>query len=144
VVINEVMAANNRTMKAPHGKFEDWIELVNVGYEEMDLSGLHLTDDKSKPRKWTFPEGTKLAAGEHLIVWADEQGKEKSGLHANFKLSKSGEVVLLLDRDDRGNVLIDSLEFSEQRSDISYGRYPDGRGKWQVLPPTPGKANVVE
>jgi hypothetical protein len=108
------------------------------------LSGLYLSDDKSKPRKWKFPKGTTLAAGEHLIVWTDEGGKTAPGLHANFKLSKSGEVVMLLDRDDRGNSLIDSVEFGEQRADIAFGRYPNGRGKWQLLPPTPGKANVAE
>jgi hypothetical protein len=144
VALNELMAANNRTIKDPQGKFADWIELVNTGHEEVDLSGLYLTDDKSKPRKWKFPKGTKLAAAEHLIVWADEGGKSAAGLHANFKLSKSGETVLLLDQDDRGNTLIDTVEFGEQRADIAFGRYPDGRGKWQLLPPTPGRANVAE
>jgi hypothetical protein len=51
--------------------------------------------------------------------------------------------VLLLDRDDRGNSVIDSLEFAEQRTDIAFGRYPDARGNWQLLPPTPGTANVA-
>ena len=46
------------------------------------------------------------------VIWADEDGK-KSGLHANFKLSKKGEHVRLHDTDERGNTLLDSIEFLE-------------------------------
>jgi hypothetical protein len=132
------MAVNNRTIKDPQGKFADWIELVNTGKEEADLTGMYLSDDKSKPRKWAFPKGTTLAPGAFLIVWADEGGKSQPGLHANFKLAKEGETVLLIDRND---TLIDSLEFGEQRNDVAYGRYPSGQGKWQLMPPTPGGPN---
>jgi hypothetical protein len=138
IAINEVMAANNRTIKDPQGKFADWIELINTGPDEVDLSGMHLSDDKSKPRKWTFPKGTTLAPGAFLIVWADEGGKSQPGVHANFKLAKGGETLLLIDRDD---TLIDSLEFGEQKTDIAFGRYPSGQGKWQLVPPTPGGPN---
>jgi hypothetical protein len=141
VALNEVMAVNNRTIKDPQGKFADWIELVNTGQEEVDLSGLYLSDDKSKPRKWAFPKGTTLAAGGHLIVWADEGSKSAPGLHANFKLAKGGEVVLLIGQDD---TLIDSLEFGEQRADVAFGRYPNGVGRLQLLPPTPGAPNVAK
>jgi hypothetical protein len=97
-----------------------------------------LSDDKSKPQKWTFPKGTTLAPGAFLLVWADEGGKSQPGLHANFKLAKSGETLLLINRDD---TLLDSLQFGEQKNDIAYGRYPNGNGKWQLMPPTPGAPN---
>jgi hypothetical protein len=35
-------------------------------------------------------------------VWTDGKAEAKPGLHANFKLSKAGERVLLIDRDARG------------------------------------------
>jgi spore coat protein CotH len=143
VVINELMAVNNRTIKDPQGKFADWIELLNAGSEEADLSGLHLTTSKDKPRKWKFPSGTKLAPGERLIVWADSDSKAKPGLHANFKLAKSGEAVYLTDRNERGNAILDGVEFGEQRADVAWGRFPEGAGKWQLLPPTPGAPNVA-
>jgi hypothetical protein len=141
VVLNELMASNTRIIRSPQGQFEDWIELANVGQQEVDLSGLHLTDDKAKLDKWTFPAGTRLGAGEYLIVWADGKPRAKPGLHANFKLSVDGERLLLIDRDARGSVIIDAVEFGPQRSDVAYGRLPDGKGMWQPLPPTPGKPN---
>ena len=141
LVLNELMASNTRTMKSPRGKFDDWIELANVGKEEADLSGMHLTDDRQQPHKWTFPAGTKLGAGQFLLVWADDDTTSKQGLHANFKLSQRGETVLLIDSEARGSAVIDAVEFGPQRADVSLGRHPNGAGKWQLLPPTPGKAN---
>jgi len=38
-------------------------------------------------------------------------------------------------------LVLDSLTFDEQDSDISYGRYPDGSNMWQQMIPSPGSAN---
>jgi len=135
------MALNTRSLRSPQGKFEDWIEVANLGEEEANLSGMHLTDDRQNPLKWAFPAGTRLAPGGHLLVWADEDAGAKQGLHANFKLSKRGETVLLVDIAARGSAILDAVEFGLQRADVSLGRFPDGIGKWQLLPPTPGKPN---
>jgi hypothetical protein len=95
LVINELLAVNNRTIKDPQGNFADLIEVANTGTEAVDLSGLHLSNSKDKPRKWKFPRGTMLPPGGYLIVWADSDSKATQGLHANFKLSKTGETVLV-------------------------------------------------
>jgi hypothetical protein len=142
IVLNEVMAANTKTIKDPQGKYADWIEVANVGTESVELSGMYLSDKKDNPRKWKFPADVKLRAGEHLIVWADEGGKDAEGLHANFKLSKNGENIWLIDTDARNNEVLDKVEFTSQRQDVAFGRFPDGKGEWRPLPPTPGKANV--
>ena len=144
VVINELLAVNNRTIKDPQGNYADLIEIANTGKDEVDLSGLHLSNNKDKPRKWKFPRGTKLPPGGYLIVWADSDSKASPGLHANFKLSKTGETVLLTDRDEHANRVIDSVEFGDQRANVSWGRLPDRTGKWQLLTPTPGAANVAD
>ena len=141
IVINELMAANVKTIRDPQGEYDDWIELLNVSDREVDLSGMYLSDRKDNPRKWRFPKGATLAPGAYLIVWCDDDGKAKSGLHANFKMSKSGETVLLLDADERGNALLDSVTFGEQQADVAWGRLPDGKGAFRPLPATPGKEN---
>jgi hypothetical protein len=141
LAINEVMAANMRTARSPSGKFSDWIELVNYGEQNLDLGGLRLSDDPAQPAKWTFPPGTKLGAGEYLFLWADSDARSSVGLHTNFKLSKQGEALLLSDSDAQGAAVIDRVEFGPQQVDVSYGRYPDGQGRWQPMQPTPGKPN---
>jgi hypothetical protein len=141
IVINELMADNVKTIRDPQGEYDDWIELVNVSEREIDLSAMYLSDQKENPRKWRFPKGTTLAPGAYLIVWCDGDGKAKPGLHANFKLSKSGETVMLVDTDERANAVLDSVTFGKQKPDVALGRLPNGQGTFRALPPTPGKEN---
>ena len=143
IVVNEFMASNSATIQDSEGEFEDWIELLNLGGETRDLSGTYLTDKESDPKQWMFPEGTAIAPGEHLVVWADKDVSDEAGLHANFKLSKGGETIQLIDTDANGNKLIDRVIFGEQNTDVSFGRYPDGADSWLVLfDPTPGSTNL--
>lgn len=144
IVINEFMASNSATIQDGEGEFEDWIELLNVSDETTDLSGTYLTDKESDPKQWMFPEGTTLAPGEYLVVWADKDVSDETGFHANFKLSKEGETIQLIDTDANGNKLIDLVIFGKQKTDVSFGRYPDGADSWLVLfDPTPGSTNLL-
>jgi len=140
VVINEIMAFNTQSLTDPQGEYDDWIELHNLSDQEIDLSGMYLSDNKDNPRKWIFPENTTIPPKGYLIVWADEDGKDP-GLHANFKLSQNGETVMLIDKDERGNKVLDSMEFGKQEKDVAYGRFPDGTGNSKQLTMTPGKKN---
>ncbi len=144
VVINELMAANQTTIRDPQGGYDDWIELLNVSEHEVDVSGMYLTDQNDNPRKWAFPKGTTLAPGAYLIIWADEDGNANSGLHANFKLSRTGEAVMLIDADERGNGMLDTVTFGKQGDDVAFGRLPDGKGVFRVLQATPGGTNKKE
>ena len=145
VVLNEFMADNSKTIKDPANttkdEFDDWIELYNPTQTEILLTGMYMTDDNTKLDKWQFTQpDLKLKPGEHLLVWCDEQGTQ-SGLHASFKLSKSGEYIALVGTD--GKTVIDEYTFGEQQTDISYGRVPSGGEKWFSMKPTPGISNVT-
>ncbi|MAH30814.1 MAG: phage tail protein, partial [Marinobacter sp.] len=52
VVINEFMAANQRTIEDGYGASSDWIELLNQGDAAADLSQMFLTDDPDNLTKW--------------------------------------------------------------------------------------------
>jgi len=136
VSISEFLASNKRTNKDPQGEFEDWIELFNHGNTDIDLSGMYLSDDKDNLSKWKIPTGTQIKAGGYLIIWADEDGDEE-GLHANFKLSKGGEVIFLM----KDNAIVDQIEFGPQVSEVSSGRLSGHTGKLEKLNPTPGTSN---
>jgi hypothetical protein len=136
VAISEFLASNKRTNKDPQGEFEDWIELHNYGKADLDLSGCCLTDAADNLSKWKFPTGTTLKAGGYLVIWADEDGGD-DGLHANFKLSKAGETIIL----SRASAIVDKVEFGPQISEISSGRVSGLSGKLEKLRPTPGAAN---
>ncbi|MBN2128581.1 MAG: lamin tail domain-containing protein, partial [Sedimentisphaerales bacterium] len=100
-------------------------------------------DDPSEPTKWQVPAGspiaTTIAAGGHLLIWADGE-VEEGPLHASFKLGADGESIGLFDAQE---VLLDSITFGPQTADVSYGRYPDAGADWQAFEkPTPGGANA--
>lgn len=128
IVINELMAVNTETVTDSYGEYDDWIELYNTTNIDLNISGYYLSDSKSSPLKWQFPSGTIIEAGSFLIVWADNQPAQAEGLHAAFKLSGSGETVLLSDIE--GNI-IDQVKYDENISNIAFARYPDGSDNFQ-------------
>jgi len=136
VAISEFLASNKRTNKDPQGEFEDWIELFNYGKTEINLSGICLTDDSDNLSKWKIPTGTLIPSGGYLVIWADNDGDDE-GLHANFKLSKDSESIILTN----GNVILDKINFTSQISDISSGRLSGYTGEIKKLYPTPDAAN---
>ncbi len=142
VVINELMADNEKTLADPQGEFDDWIEFRNLTDQEIDLSGCYLTDDPNKPRKWPFPAHTTIAAAGYLLVWADEDGLAPSGLHANFKLEKAGEQILLIDIDANLNAVLDTVTYTTQKADRSVGRSPSDADQFILMQPTPGQPNA--
>lgn len=137
LVINEFMADNETTVMDQDGEYDDWIELFNNGDVELALSGLYLSDDATEPNMWPFPD-TTIAAGGYLIIWADND-EDQEGLHANFKLSKSGESILLM---EATMSIIDEITFDQQITDTTYGRFPNGTGAFEFMPPTFGEENV--
>ena len=146
VVINEIMASNEDTFADPQGQYDDWIELANTSGQDVDLSGMFLSDSMAKPKKFRFPEGTTIKAGEYLVVWADgdtvDGDNDADGIHAGFKLSKAGESVLLVKSNSDGSVkLLDSVEFGAQTTGRSLGL--NAAGKFELQKPTPGKANSL-
>ena len=144
VVINELMAANTKTLTDPQGQYEDWLELHNLTNDIVNLSGMYLTDKMDNPKKWAFPENTTISAQGYLLVWLDEDGKADVGLHANFKLSGNGETVMLVDTDGRGNQVLDTVTFEKQEKDVAFGRWPNGSGELKQVQTTPGEENVLQ
>jgi hypothetical protein len=139
--INEVVSENQTAGKDPQGDYDDYIEIANTSNSEIDLSHKFLTDNKKTPRKWKFPKGTKIKAGGRLVVWADENGKAKEGLHANFKLDKEGETIQLVDSDKAGNLILDQIQFPKLVSDQAFRRIPDAIGVFRKGKSSPGNEN---
>ncbi len=122
VVINEIMPSNDTTVMDEEGDFGDWIELYNNSDVAVDLSGYTLSDEDVNLQRWALPAGTSIAAKSTLIIWADKKDKD---LHANFKLSSSGENVYLV---TPAGEIADQVQFEESTEDQSYARMPNGTG----------------
>lgn len=139
VVINEFVASNDSlsNITDQDGESDDWIELYNNTDIDQDLSNYFLSDNYDNSLKWSFPPGSTIKANDFLIVWADENGMEE-GLHANFKLAKDGESIMLVHSD---GTFVDSLSYGLQETNVPYARVPNGTGAFQSHYPTFNRSN---
>ena len=137
--INEVLTS---------GEGEDWLELANTSGQEIDLSGMGLSDDPAHPRKWRFPAGARIAVGGYVVVTlaggeADSQSiaedRAPADYVADFALS-AGETACLSMPDGK---LIDFIRTQELRRDVSVGRV-EGVDRYRCFAePTPGRPNAA-
>lgn len=141
VVLNEVLA-HNATLADGDGVIADWIELFNPAADPVDLTDLSLTDDPARPRRWVFPAGTTMAAGQRLVIRSDGSSPA-SATNTGFGLKSEGGAVFLYDTPARGGGLLDSIHYGLQTADFSLGRVPDGEGVWSLTLPTPAGENLA-
>ncbi len=156
----DLLAASDVTMNEIHsdpdrsGEAVEFIELYNRGQESLDLSRWSFTDGV----EFTFPENTRLAAGEYLVV-----AQNPEALLAKFavnsigpwvgRLSADGETIDL--RDAAGN-LVDRVSYQLGFPWPTVGDTPgpsmqlvkasldnDRGGSWRSAVPTPGVVNSV-
>ena len=143
VVVNEVSAANDSYINEYY-KRGDWIELYNTTNADVDVAGMYLSDDAENPHKYQIAapsDGatTVIPAQGHLIVWCDKRDTQ-SQLHASFKLSDDGGLVLLTAADDSWS---DVIYYPAHNMDQTVIRYPDGsRNVYVTHVPTIEKRNL--
>lgn len=140
VVINEVCTQNKSCLSDSYGQYSDWIELYNTSSADVDLSGYGLSDNADEPLQWTFPTGTILKGGKHMVIFASKLESTGSELHTNFALSKNGEEIILSDLNGR---TIQSIEVPTLAEDYTYGRTPDGSDVCEIMTPTPAAENKI-
>lgn len=134
VVINEFMAVNDSlsNITDPAGQHDDWVELFNRTGSAIDLAGYYLSDDYANPTLWQFPAGVTIAGNGYLIVWADKDITQL-GLHADFKLNRDSEMLVL---SDPIGLLLDSISYGYQENNFSMSRIPNGSGPFLKTLPT--------
>lgn len=140
LVINELMADNDRAVESVFGGHPDWLELYNSANQSVDLGGMYLSDSLTKGT-WRIPNGTIIQAHSYLIVWADADAGQ-APLQTNFNLKANGGAIGLFTKDRQ--TIVDFVLYEKQLRDVSYGRLPDGGSSWGYMTvPTAGKANVA-
>jgi hypothetical protein len=144
IVVNELMAVSGPGLLDEFGEEEDWIEFYNPTANPIDLGGLYLTDTLADPIKSHVniysTDSTTIPAGGFLVFYADNETWQ-GARHLNFKLPLHGGEIALFQPD--GATKIFELSYPYQAADASYGRIPDGQGKWLFTTPTPGQMNRI-
>lgn len=141
--INEVSAANDIYVN-DLGKKTDWVELYNTTDNDLDLSGIYISDNIGKKQKYQIPaDGADVTIPAHgyRIVWCD--GKASAAqLHAPFKLENADSAFVCITAEDGS--WTDSLCYMAQPRWRTYGRYPDGGSSVALFDrPTIGNANSI-
>lgn len=122
LVLNEALSSSD--------VISEFIEIYNGTDAALDLSGWSISDGYALgATPFPFPSGTVVPAGSFLIVWADDGEGTEEGLHAPFKLNKSGEIVTLL---DASAVIYEEVSLPAMQAEQSFSRLPDG-GAWAII-----------
>ena len=143
LMINEVAPSPRSGLKDEDGDYSDWLELYNAGTKDIKLGNYALSDDETKPLKWTFPKDALIPAGGYYIVFCSGKDKVEEATrypHANFSINNEEETIVL---STLVGELVDRVVVTGVDRDMSYGR--DEYGGWKVFTlPTPGAPNTRE
>jgi len=141
VLINEIFAdppagllgdANNDGVRS--GTADEFIELMNFGLIEVNLSSWSLADSVST--RHIFPSNTVLAPNAFLVVFGGGSPvlpgvNWQTASSGGLGLNNDGDQVILFDADHQ--IIEEVIYGSEGGKDQSIARYPDGEGTSFIL-----------
>jgi hypothetical protein len=141
IEISEIVSLNTSGVQDEAQGYPDWIEIRNHSQVQVPLDGIRLTADVFGNSYYEFPSGSKLAPGEHRIVFCD--GKTDQGsAHAPFNLASDGGYIALFTKSQGGaNTILDSVAYPAQGPNTSFARIGRG-GRWMSTLPTPNAMNL--
>lgn len=135
LIITEVLASNSRYLPFG-GEYYDLVEVMNNSDQLISLAGYGLTDKRSDPGRYSFPDVT-LQPGEYYVVYCSDDASLGED-HAPFKVSADGETLFL----SRDGILTDVLTVpGDLQENESFGR--EGNLPVYLERPTFGEANAA-
>ena len=141
VRINEIMTANGGVLTDDGNNTPDWVEVMNVSASAMNMKGYVLARKVKASNVFVFPD-VVLQPNECAIVYADSAHQAEAGeeLHAPFRLSATGDVLMLFNQAD---VAVDTVNIPALAENAAYVRI--GAENWEVSETaTPGLPNTEE
>ncbi len=140
VVINEILASNRYNLVDEDGINSDWIEILNMSKEQINLKDYAISDSIEDPFRWRFPD-ISLDPGMTMLIFAsgkDHRDPEHE-LHTDFSINRTSDILYF--RDPMGRV-IDTIHVQDHLPNVSYGKDKDKPEQWLFFPlPTPGEEN---
>ncbi len=142
--INEFLVFNESNYVDDYGSHTAWIEIFNPAYNSVNFAKMYITNDPDNPKKYRIPDAgnlTVLQPRSYTILYADNN-PDKGILHVNFILEGKGYIGIY---DSDGKTLLDEVYYPLQKIDVTYGRLPDGDGKFDYMEvSTPMFTNITE
>lgn len=134
VIINEYMSSNKNYNYDKNGYYFDWVELMNISDDDIELNNMYLSDNINNLTKFKIPNVT-IKKNDYLIIYlAGKKISDDNNIYASFKISENEEIIL-----SDGKHIVNKVKVVSLRDNISYGLYDD---KWYYFTsPTPGMVN---
>lgn len=158
VMVNEISARND-IYANDYYKKSDWFELYNTTDSAINIAGLYITDNLSKPAKYQVPAddvrlNTVIPPHGHKVIWADKRENISSQIHADFKIdADSGVIAITADPTVADKSLFtplfpgewtDMLSYTQMSGSQTVGRYPDGAQDIYLMDvPSIGATNII-
>ncbi len=131
--LSEIVSKNENSLEIDD-ESPDWIEIGNTSNLTVDLSGYYLSDDADNPTKWAFPT-CEILPQSYLLVLANDQDEKTDYLQCNFKISSSGETILL----SKPSInFIEQIAVPPLDNDISFAKIGE---IWTTATPSPEMDN---
>ena len=98
------------------GDHDDFVVIRNLSRYANDIGGMYLRDSIRSPMRWKIPNRQRIADGRTLRIWLDGEPSE-GALHANFKLNKQEDSLVLTNFNERQVAIIDFVVYGAFQPD---------------------------
>lgn len=112
VVVNEVLTSSTSI---------DKVELYNYGTDTVDISYWFLTDNRTSPKKYSFPANTQIAPNDYFVIEETSFNPFDTG----FSFSSKGDQTYIYSANEAKELTGYShgFTYAAQYENISFGRY---------------------
>lgn len=131
VKINEILVVNQNNYVDDYGNHESWIELMNTGYENVNIGGCYLgvvLKDGSEVKYYIPSRDNRMKLSPlSYVVFFCEGTDTKGAFHTSFTLDNAEKIIFY---NANGRDVIDEMVITaEARTpDVSYGRSTNAEG----------------
>lgn len=128
--INEVMLFNSDNYVDNFGQRSAWIEIMNTGYNSVNMENCYLTNDLNDLKKYRIPSGDPISIipTRQFVVFLADMKTEHGTLHLNFTLDSIHRFIALVS--SNGKTILDSVTVPLLGPNQVYARTTDGGPIW--------------
>jgi hypothetical protein len=123
VTINEISICNVNGELDPNYDYTGWIELYNNSDAAIQVRDLYFSDEAATPLKYQIDTDRVLPAKGYAVVWLND---EIINAQTGYALDTDADDGGFLSVSAKDGTLYDSMNYTEQFPNVSYGRPADG------------------
>jgi hypothetical protein len=123
VSINEISICNVNGELDPNYDYSGWIELYNSSDADLNIKNFYFSDEAGNPIKYKLSSDRTLPAKGYAVVWFNDEIRNSTTGYTLDTDANDGGILTVADAN--GNIY-DSMTYTEQFPNVTYGRPSDG------------------